>query len=216
MTKIYTCWPGNNFTYSFYLQTISVAVRETHSAKRPETHDQPQQEREIVCSKRERERSRHRTDRRRSWSRDRRSRSRRSWSRSRSHRSRSRLRLSGFDDFFSGFCLCFEEWICIRLVIKKMWATSRKCVFYGIFKNTTKHQKIFSETFFEMQPNTWKYFLFRKIAFSKNIYFSEILLHEPNATYIITPFELEDPVLYLIIWVWLIFNIFFNSICFFF
>ena len=35
-----------------------------------------------------------------------------------------------------------------------MRATSRKCVFYGIFKNTTKHQKIFYETFFEMQPNT--------------------------------------------------------------
>ena len=27
----------------------------------------------------------------------------------RSRRSRSRLRLSKFDDFFSGFCLCFEE-----------------------------------------------------------------------------------------------------------
>ena len=57
----------------------------------------------------------------------------------------------------------------------------RKCVFYGIFKNTNKHQKIFSETFFEMQPNTWKHFPFRKIAFSENIYFPEILLHEPNA-----------------------------------
>ena len=71
--------------------------------------------------------------------------------------------------FFSGFCLCFEEWmiLCIRLVTEKMWenvrATSRKCVFYGIFKNTTKHQKIFSENFFEMHPNTWKHFLFRKI-----------------------------------------------------
>ena len=52
--------------------------------------------------------------------------------------------------FFSGFCLCFEEWMIlyIRLVTEKMWATSRKCVFYNIFKNTTKHQKIFSETFF--------------------------------------------------------------------
>ena len=57
-----------------------------------------------------------------------------------------------------------------------MWATSRKCVFYGIFKNTTKHQKIFFEIFFEMQPNTWKHFLFRKIAFPENIYFPEILL----------------------------------------
>ena len=58
--------------------------------------------------------------------------------------------------FFSEFCLCFEEWMIlyIRLVTEKIWATSRKCVFYGIFKNTTKHQKIFFETFFEMQPNT--------------------------------------------------------------
>ena len=65
-----------------------------------------------------------------------------------------------------------------------MWATSKKCVFYGIFKNTTKHQKIFFEIFFEMQPNTWKHFLFRKIAFPKNIYFPEMLLHEPNAAFI--------------------------------
>ena len=78
--------------------------------------------------------------------------------------------------FFSGFCLCFciEEWMIfyIRLAIEKMWATSRKCVFYGIFKNTTKHQKIFFETFFEMQPNTWKHFPFRKIAFLENGIFS--------------------------------------------
>ena len=75
---------------------------------------------------------------------------------------------------FSGFCLCFEEWMIlyIRLAIEKMWATSRKCVFYGIFKNTTKHQKIFFETFFEMQPNIWKHFPFRKIAFPENIPFS--------------------------------------------
>ena len=57
----------------------------------------------------------------------------------------------------------------IRLATKKMWATSRKCVFYGIFKNTTKHQKIF----FEMQPNTWKHFPFRKIAFLENRIFSK-------------------------------------------
>ena len=60
--------------------------------------------------------------------------------------------------FFSGFCLCFciDEWMIlyICLATEKMWATSRKCVLYGIFKNTTKHQKIFFETFFEMQPNT--------------------------------------------------------------
>ena len=82
----------------------------------------------------------------------------------------------GFDDFFFGFCLCFciEEWMIfyIRLAIEKMWATSRKCVFYGIFKNTTKHQKIFFEIFFEMQPNTWKHFPFRKIAFLENGIFS--------------------------------------------
>ena len=45
--------------------------------------------------------------------------------------------------FFSGFCLCFciEEWMIlyICLAVEKMWATSRKCVFYDIFKNTTKH-----------------------------------------------------------------------------
>ena len=31
-----------------------------------------------------------------------------------------------------------------------------------------------------MQPNTWKYFPFSKIAFSENIYFLENILHEPN------------------------------------
>ena len=60
--------------------------------------------------------------------------------------------------FFSGFCLCLctKEWMIlyICLAAKKMWATSRKCVFYDIFKNTTKHQKIFFKTFFKMQPNT--------------------------------------------------------------
>ena len=79
--------------------------------------------------------------------------------------------------FFSGFCLCFciKEWMIlyIRLTTKKMWATSRKCVFYGIFKNTTNQQKIFFEMFFKMQPNTWKHFLFRKISFPKNGIFFE-------------------------------------------
>ena len=59
--------------------------------------------------------------------------------------------------FFPGFCLCFciEEWMIlyICLATEKMWATSRKCVFYGIFKNTTKHMKIFPV---------------RKIAFPEN------------------------------------------------
>ena len=82
-----------------------------------------------------------------------------------------------FDDFFFGFCLCFciEEWMVlyIRLATEKMWPTSRKCVFYGVFNNTTKHQKIFFETFFKMQPNTWKHFPFRKIAFPENEIFSK-------------------------------------------
>ena len=88
--------------------------------------------------------------------------------------------------FFSGFCLCFyiKEWMIlyICLAAEKMWVTSRKYVFYSIFKNTTKYHKIFFKTFFEMQPNTWKYFLFPKIAFPKNIYFSENILHETNTT----------------------------------
>ena len=33
-----------------------------------------------------------------------------------------------------------------------------------------------------MQPNTWKYFLFPKIAFSENIYFPENILHKLNTT----------------------------------
>ena len=68
--------------------------------------------------------------------------------------------------FFSGFCLCFciEKlmilYIC--LATEKMWATSRKCVFYGIFKNTTKHQKIFFETFLKCNQTHENIFLSRK------------------------------------------------------
>ena len=62
--------------------------------------------------------------------------------------------------FFLGFVsFVFLYWgmiLYICLAAEKMWVTSKKCVFYGIFKNTTKHQKIFSE----MQQNTWKHFLF--------------------------------------------------------
>ena len=69
-------------------------------------------------------------------------------------------------------CLSIEKWDYIFVwqprKCEKMWATSTKCVFYGIFKNITKHQKIF----FEMQPNTWKHFPFQKIAFPKNEIFS--------------------------------------------
>ena len=53
--------------------------------------------------------------------------------------------------FFLGFvCVSIlrNEWYYIFVwqlrKCEKMWATSRKCVFYGIFKNTIKHQKIFS------------------------------------------------------------------------
>ena len=89
--------------------------------------------------------------------------------------------LTGFDEFFFWvlflLCFCIEEWYYIFVwqlrKCEKMWAISRKCVFYGIFKNTTKYQKIFFKTFFEMQPNTWKYFPFPKITFSKNIYFKK-------------------------------------------
>ena len=100
----------------------------------------------------------------------------------------SSLSLTGFDEFFFWvlflLCFCIEEWYYIFVwqlrKYEKMWATSRKCIFYDIFKNTTKHQKIFFKTFFEMQPNTWKYFPFLKIAFPENIYFPENILHEPN------------------------------------
>ena len=39
----------------------------------------------------------------------------------------------------------------------------------------SKHQKIFSEKFFEMQPNTWKHF-----PFPENMYFPENVLQQPN------------------------------------
>ena len=54
---------------------------------------------------------------------------------------------------FSEFCPCFARF-----------------VFSFFF---SKHQKIFFKKFFEMQSNTWKHFLFRKIAFSKNKIFSK-------------------------------------------
>ena len=85
----------------------------------------------------------------------------------------NRENVTRFDDFFLGF-ICVSvlrnEWYYIFVwqprKCEKIWATSRKCVFYGIFKNTTKHQKIFFETFFEMQPNTWKHFPFRKCFYT--------------------------------------------------
>ena len=53
----------------------------------------------------------------------------------------------------------FGSWENVRKC-EKMWVISRKCVFYGIFNNTTKHQKIFFTTFSEMQQNTLKIFSF--------------------------------------------------------
>ena len=95
--------------------------------------------------------------------------SRRRWSRSRegieiaivpsiaiSNRDRRRGHQTGFsvvvDDFFLGCGLCFSGF-----------------VFSFFF---SKHQKIFFGKFFEMQPNTWKYFPFLKISISgKYIFF---------------------------------------------
>ena len=80
-----------------------------------------------------------------------------------------------YDEFFCWvvflLCLSIEKWYYIFVwklrKSEKMWATSKKCVFYSIFKNTTKHQKIFFKVFFEMQPNTWKYFHFLKIFYTE-------------------------------------------------
>ena len=94
----------------------------------------------------------------------------------------SRL-LFGFDNFFLGFvCVLRNEWY-YRLVTEKMWENvsnkykmcflmyfqehnqTSENIFRNIFWNTTKRMKIFS--------------------FLKNIYFLEILLHEPNATLVV-------------------------------
>ena len=108
---------------------------------------------------------------------------------------RSRLRRAIWWIFFFWFCFfCVSIWpdlmnfffskfcfFCVSILsAEKMCATSRKCVFYGIFKNIIKHQKIFFKTFFKMQQNTWKYFPFPKIAFLENKYFPENILHESN------------------------------------
>ena len=51
--------------------------------------------------------------------------------------------------FFSGFCLCFEEWMIlyIHLVIEKMWENMSKQV-----------ENVFSMVFSRTQPNIRKYF----------------------------------------------------------
>ena len=55
-------------------------------------------------------------------------------------------RASIIDDFFSGFCSCFSGFV--------------SSFFFS------KHQQIFFETFFEMQPNTWKHFPFWKCFYT--------------------------------------------------
>ena len=60
----------------------------------------------------------------------------------------------------------------IHLATEKMWATSRKCVFYGIFKNTTKHQKIFSGNIFWNATKHMKTFSFPENSIPENGIFS--------------------------------------------
>ena len=51
----------------------------------------------------------------------------------------SSLNLTRFDEFFFFGFVDWEMILYICLEAEKIWATSRKCVFYGIFKNITKH-----------------------------------------------------------------------------
>ena len=55
-----------------------------------------------------------------------------------------------------------------------------KMGFLEHFQQNNQTLEIFSKAFFGMQPNTWKYFSFPKIAFLENKYFPENILHEPN------------------------------------
>ena len=81
----------------------------------------------------------------------------------------------------------------ICLETKKMWATSRKCVFYSIFKNTTKYLKIFFKAFFLNATKHLKIFfgnfLFQKIFSPENISHLENVLHRAkrNLSYIVLP-----------------------------
>ena len=98
----------------------------------------------------------------------------RRWSRSReegeitiaiSDRDRRRGRRTVFsvvvDDFFSGLWLVFF-WICVFLLLFQ----TPESIFRKIFWNATKHHG--------------NIFLFRKLAFPKNIYFPENVLQQPN------------------------------------
>ena len=91
--------------------------------------------------------------------------------------------------FFSGFCFCFciEEWMIlyICLVAEKMWATSRKCVFYGIFKNLTP-ENIFQNIFWNATKHL-KIFSFPKNSISRKYLFSRKYFtwtkHSPNPSF---------------------------------
>ena len=43
-----------------------------------------------------------------------------------------------------------------------------------------------------MQPNTWKYFPFPKIAFPENKYFPENILREPNTALVVILYLKQD------------------------
>ena len=180
-------WPGNEFTFSFSLQfTSGKRERERESARARARGEDPVRDRELqlqsdgaidgkiaippsIAIWRYRDlRSRSLRDRDRDPDRD------RAVDRDLAP-SRSRIAIAPsiaiqiaiaiapwsrscdviVDDFFSWLWLLF-------------------CVFWFVFSFFfSKHQKIFSRKFFEMQPNTWKHFLFSEISIFEKYVFSE-------------------------------------------
>ena len=60
-----------------------------------------------------------------------------------------------------------------------------------------------------MQPNTWKYFPFLKIAFPENIYFPKNILRKPNTALMVMDFGRLDLPTYFeyikkIMWNWVL------------
>ena len=98
--------------------------------------------------------------------------------------------------FVSFVFIYWEMILYICLKAEKMWVISKKCVFYSIFKNTTKHQKIFFKAFFEMQQNTWKYFHFPKIFLPKNILHLENILYWNKCSLNVHNFQRIDTIVY--------------------
>ena len=74
------------------------------------------------------------------------------------------LNLTGFDDFFFGFCPCFSGFCLFLLLFQTL-----ENIFRNFFWNATKHMKTFS---FPENNISGKY--------QKMEYFLEMLLHEPN------------------------------------